>query len=215
MVAMIPSRQWALYLLIFVAILVPCSGTRLFAGPPPDKDVVAAPDLDDRFQFAYETAVNLGINNPNNYIINPQIFELRYQPFHTEQFFHTPFTFTRQWEIAAAAVPFLQGPEHHYFGFGVGTRLIYGKPGSHWSIFVDGKLLVGAIDSSGPPHGQGEDLTFSPMVNAGVLYEFTPRQKIGLSLLYEHFSNAGLSEPEVRNEGLNTVGPMLEYNVSF
>ena len=36
---------------------------------------------------AYETAVNLGINNPNNYIINPQIFELRWQPYHAEQFF--------------------------------------------------------------------------------------------------------------------------------
>ncbi len=64
-------------------------------------------------------------------------------------------------------------------------------------------------------YGQGEDLTFSPMVNGGVLYQVSPRQKIGLSLLYEHFSNAGLSEPEVRNEGLNTVGPMFEYNVSF
>ena len=211
-----PSRWRALRLLILVAFLAAGPGPRLHAGPiPPDKTVEAAPERDDRFQFAYETAVNLGINNPNNYIINPQIFELRWQPWHAEQFFHTPFVFIRQWEVAAAAVPFLQGPEHHYFGIGVGTRLIYTKPGSHWSLFVDGKLLVGFIDASGPPYGQGEDLTFSPMVNGGVLYQVSPRQKIGLSLFYEHFSNAGLSEPEVHNEGLNTVGPMLEYNVSF
>ena len=213
---MSPSRARALCLLTCLALVIPGPCALLHAGPDvTDKAVEVVPDRDDRFQFAYETAVNLGINNPNNYIINPQIFELRWQPWKAEPFFHTPFVFIRQWEIAAAAVPFLQGPEHHYFGFGVGTRLIYTKPGSHWSLFVDGKLIVGFIDASGPPHGQGEDLTFSPMVNSGVLYQISPRQKIGLSLFYEHFSNAGLSEPEVRNEGLNTVGPMIEYNVSF
>ncbi len=107
---MIPSRSRALCLSTFVAIFSLCPGVRLHAGPtPPDKTVEAAPEQDDRFQFAYETAVNLGINNPNNYIINPQIFELRWQPWHAEQFFHTPFVFIRQWEIAAAAVPFLAG----------------------------------------------------------------------------------------------------------
>ena len=213
---MISPRLRVICLSFCLTFLTPCPGTFLRAGPPtPDKDMVVSSDHDDRFQFAYETAINLGINNPNNYIINPQIFELRWQPWKAEQFFHTPFVFIRQWEVTGAAVPFLQGPEHHYFGLGIGTRLIYTRPGSHWSIFVDGKFIAGFIDSSGPPKGQGEDLTFSPMVNGGVLYQIDPRQKLGLSLLYEHFSNAGLSEPAVHNEGLNTVGPMLEYNVSF
>ena len=213
---MIPSRLRAFCLSSCFLFLALCPGPRCHAGPPTsDKAVEVVPPPDDRFQFSYETAINLGINNPNNYIINPQIFEVRFQPRKAEQFFHTPFTFSHQWEVTGVAVPFLQGPEHHYFGLGIGTRLVYTKPGSHWSIFVDGKFVAGFIDASGPPHGQGEDLTFSPMVNGGVLYEISPRQKIGLSLFYEHFSNAGLSEPEVRNEGLNTIGPMIEYNVSF
>ncbi len=54
-----------------------------------------------------------------------------------------------------------------------------------------------------------------PTVTGGVLYAVSPRQKIGLSLFYEHFSNAGMSEPERHNVGLNSVGPMFEYNVSF
>ena len=54
-----------------------------------------------------------------------------------------------------------------------------------------------------------------PTVAGGVLYQTTSRQQIGLSLFYEHFSNAGMSEPQIHNVGLNSVGPMFEYNVSF
>ncbi len=205
------SRLW-LWLLASIF----CMAAALRAGPPtPDKSMVTNPDRDDRFSFAYETSINLGIDNPNNYIINPQILEVRWQPFHAKPFFNTPFVFVQEFAFGAAAVAFLQGPEHHYFGLGVGPRWLYTKPGSHWSIHFDGRLYAGFIDSSGPPHGQGQDLTFMPTVNGGVLYAVSPRQEIGLSLFYEHFSNAGMSEPERHNVGLNSVGPMFEYNVSF
>lgn len=170
---------------------------------------------DDRFQFADETAINFGVNNPNHYVINPHFFSVRWQPKAAESFFHTPILFIQQFELTAAVVPFWQGPEHHYFGGGVGTRLIYTKEGSRWSLFVGGRLLVGAIDSSGPPHGQGQDLTFSPTVSGGLLYQINAKQRVSLGLLYEHFSNAGMSEPEAPNIGLNTLGPVLEWNVSF
>jgi hypothetical protein len=39
--------------------------------------------------------------------------------------------------------------------------------------------------------------------------------KVSLGALYEHFSNAGLSEPQVKNVGLNTIGPKFEFNYSF
>ena len=83
-----PTRSRAYCLLTIIAIFALSPVSHMRAGPDPtDKTVEAAPDRDDRFQFAYETAINLGINNPNNYIINPQIFELRWQPWHAEQFF--------------------------------------------------------------------------------------------------------------------------------
>ena len=170
---------------------------------------------DDRFQFAFETAICFDLNNPNNYIINPYLLILRWQPTHTEQFFHTPITFTRQYEINADLVPFYNGPEHHYFGGGVGVRLLYGKTGSNFSFFIEGRLAVGAIDSTGPPHGEGQDLTFNPMGDLGIMYQVAKRQKVSLGVMYSHFSNAGLSEPERPNIGINTLGPMLEWNVSF
>ena len=210
---MLPMRFRALYPLAWLVLSVAGS---VHAGPPaPGENVITPAPRDDRFTFSYETSVNLGIDNPNNYIINPQIFELRWQPRHTESFFHTSFTFTQEFVFGAAAVAFLQGPEHHYFGLGVGPRWIYSRTGSRWSIHFDGRLYAGFIDSSGPPHGQGQDLTFMPTVAGGVLYQINPRQQVGLSLFYEHFSNAGMSEPQIHNVGLNSVGPMLEYNVTF
>lgn len=184
--------------------------------PTPPAALTRVPDPDDdRFEFAYESAVNFDLNNPNHYIINPQIALVRWQPYHTEQFFHTDFTFTRQFEINAEAVPFWRGPEQHYFGGGVGVRLIYGKTGSKFSMYLQGRLAVGAIDSSGPPHGEGQDLTFNPMGAIGVTYRANRHQKVSLGVLYSHFSNAGLSEPERPNIGINTLGPMVEWAYSF
>ena len=185
------------------------------APAPTPASLLPAEHDDDRFQFSYETAICFDLNNPNNYIINPHLLILRWQPTHTEQFFHTPITFTRQYEVNADIVPFWQGPEQHYFGGGVGIRLLYGKTGSNFAFYIEGRLAVGAIDSSGPPHGEGQDLTFNPMGDLGIMYNATGRQKVSLGILYSHFSNAGLSEPERPNIGINTLGPMLEWNVSF
>ena len=182
---------------------------------PPAPLIRAPDDNDNRFEFAYESAVNFDLNNPNHYVINPHIILVRWQPYHTEQFFHTDFTFTRQFEINAEAVPFWRGPEQHYFGGGVGVRLIYGKTGSKFSLYLQGRLAVGGIDSSGPPHGEGQDLTFNPMGALGVTYKASAFQKVSLGVLYSHFSNAGLSEPARPNIGINTLGPMVEWAISF
>ncbi len=183
--------------------------------PAPPAPLTHAPDDDNRFEFAYETGVNFDLNNPNHYVINPHVLLVRWQPYHTEQFFHTQFTFTRQFEVNAVAIPFWRGPEQHYFGGGVGVRLVYGKTGSRFSAFIQGRLAVGGIDSSGPPHGQGQDLAFSPMASLGVVFKATKYQKVSLGVQYVHFSNAGLSEPERPNIGINTLGPLFEWSVSF
>ena len=204
---------WLTALLITAhAVIAPWSAQ---AGevPPPKPEPAAV--RDDRFQASVESAINFGVNNPNHYVTNPYFLSVRWQPFATEQFFHTPVTFAHQWEFGTVIVPFYQGPENHYFGLFVGTRLVCGLPGSRWTVYVGGRFAVGAIDSSGPPHGQGQDLTFNGIVTGGVQYQISPRQQISLSLLYQHFSNGGLSEPETPNNGLNTLGPMLGWNFSF
>ena len=197
---------------IYVGLVAPVHAGEPTA-PAPLKQV--SDDDDNRFEFAYETGVGFDLNNPNHYVINPHVLLVRWQPYHTEQFFHTQFTFTRQFEVNATAIPFWRGPEQHYFGGGVGVRLLYGKLGSRFSAFIQGRLAVGGIDSSGPPHGEGQDLTFSPMGSLGVIFKATKYQKVSLGVQYVHFSNAGLSEPERPNIGINTLGPMLEWSVLF
>jgi hypothetical protein len=197
------------------------SGPVLRAGenppPAPTPPPVTPPPQPawSRFEFAFETGVTFGIDNPNHYITTPQLLTLRWQPKPPEQFFHTPFTFSRQWLLSADFVAIPQGPEDHYFGLGVGVRAVMAKPGSRFSVYYEGRFVVGAIDSSGPPAGQGQDLTFSPLVDAGVQYEINRRIKVDVGFLYEHFSNGGLSEPQVHNVGLNTVGPKFEFSYSF
>ena len=197
------------------ACLVAAAPLRAGERTPPAPLTHAADDDDPRFEFAYESAVTFDLNNPNHYVTNPHLVLVRWQPYHTEQFFHTDFTFTRQFEVNAMAIPFWHGPEQHYFGGGVGVRLIYGKTGSKFSLYLQGRLDVGAIDSSGPPHGEGQDLTFCPQGAIGVTYRASKYQKVSLGVIYVHFSNAGLSEPERPNIGINTLGPMVEWSLGF
>ena len=182
--------------------------------PPPPPMPPPTPAW-SRFAFAFETGVTFGIDNPNHYITTPEILTLRWQPQPPEQFFHTPFTLSRQWTWSVEAVAIPRGPEDHYFGTGPGVRAVFGKPGSRFTLYYDGRFIVGDIDSSGPPSGQGEDLTFSALVGSGVEDEIKHRLKVSVGFLYEHFSNGGLSEPQVKNVGLNTVGPKFEFSYAF
>jgi hypothetical protein len=180
------------------------------APPEPEPEVAWS-----RWEFAQETAVTFGVNNPNDYVVAPQIFTLRWQPTAPEQFFHTSFIMSRQFTLSAIAAPFLHGPENHYFGGGIGVRQTWTRPGSRFFLYIDGRFMMGAVDSSGPPYGQGQDFAFSALVGGGLMYQVAPRVRVGLGVLYEHFSNGGLSEPEVENIGLDTVGPNLSVNVAF
>ncbi len=184
------------------------------AGEAPPPALTPAPGY-EHWEVAEETGVMFGINNPNDYVTAPQLFSLRWQYQPAEQFFHTPFMLRWQFTFGLVIVPFATGPEEHYFALSVGRRMNFSKPGSRFGAYIEGRFSVGAIDSSGPPHGQGEDLPFNALVGAGATYEISHRMHVGLGLLYEHFSNGGLSEPESPNVGLNTVGPQLSLQYSF
>lgn len=207
-------RPFALRVICCCLLGLPGFGVLRAGENPPPPAPVPAPDW-DRFEFAFESGVMFGLNNPNNYITTPEIISLRWQRKAPEQFFHTPFTFSQQWVVSAVIVPFEHGPEHHYFGLGLGPRIVLAKPGSRFSVYIDGRFVVGDIDSTGEPYGQGQDLTFSALVGTGVRYEVNCRTRVSLGFLYEHFSNGGLSEPEVDNTGLDTIGPKFEVSYSF
>ena len=201
--------------LVLVFLLASAGFVR--AGGSVHKDLIEPPPPPDyRWEVAQETAVTFGISNPNHYVVAPQVISLRWQPKAEEHFFHTPLLLRMQYTLSAVAVPFLRGPEDHYFGLAVGLRHVWRLADtSPVSFFVEGRFAVGDINSSGPPNGQGQDLTFSALVTSGLLYQYNDRLKFGAGVLYEHFSNGGLSQPEVENIGLDTVGPNLSVSYSF
>lgn len=175
-----------------------------------------------RLEFAFETGALFGLNNPGDYQTLPQLLTLRWAPF--PPFRLGEYRLLHQFSVNAAAVSFYHNrrnfndsrrAEKYYFGAGVGARLAFYKPGCRWELALDGRFYVGDTDSQGPPFGQGQDLTFSAVVTGSVAYRITDRAKIGVGFMYEHFSNAALSEPEVPNIGLDTIGPNLSFSYSF
>ena len=209
-----------LRLLVCSSTLVLCTTAGLRAGPLlSDKDAGTNRSSPCKtgttvFTFAYETSINLGIDNPNNYIINPQIFEVRWRPFHAKPVLQHAVRVRPAVRVRGGGGRLPARAGAPLFRAGASGRV-----GSTRNLAATGRFSStdgftrGSSIPSGPPHGQGQDLTFMPTVTGGVLYAVSPRQKIGLSLFYEHFSNAGMSEPEAHNVGLNSVGPLIEYNV--
>jgi hypothetical protein len=61
---------------------------------------------------------------------------------------------------------------------------------------------MGAVDSDDTPFGQGEDFAFFGFV-------------AGLGSIWQHLSNAGLSEPRRRNTSLDSIGPIVGVFYAF
>lgn len=208
---------------LLITVASPAGG--LQAGEATSKNPAPGPALREdwtRLELAFESGAGFGLNNAGDYQTLPQLLTLRWAPFRP---FHLgDYRLLHQFSANIAGVSFYHDRrnfndgrrgETYYFGGGVGARLMLSRPGCPWELSMDGRFYVGATDSQGPPFGQGQDLTFSAVVTGGVAYRITPRAKVGVSFLYEHFSNGALSEPEVPNIGLDTIGPLLSATYSF
>lgn len=116
--------------------------------------------------------------------------------------------------LSFTAIP--RGPETRYGAFDLGVRRNFVP--RNWRIAPYFELRGGAgfIDAQGP-HGnrlaQGQDFTFTLMVGFGARYNFNPRYSVALGNAFMHVSNAFLSEPRYRDNGINVFGPMVGFNM--
>ena len=53
------------------------------------------------------------------------------------------------------------------------------------------------------------------MVETGVRYQVNETIDLSVGALYQHFSNAGLSEPGQTNYGLDVLGPTMAIHFKF
>jgi Lipid A 3-O-deacylase (PagL) len=175
------------------------------------RSVVPGPS--PRFDLSVETAYLLGMfANPHGYEVNANFLTARMR---WGDFTDHPGIFRgyNQLYFSAEVQPIIRGVENRYLGLNLGLRYNFGRAGSRLTPYFSGGLGLGFIDSKADNFGsQGQDLTFNILTAAGISYKFTDRLSGQVGLLYEHFSNAGLTEP---NPSLNLLGPQLGFTCSF
>ena len=200
----------ALRLCFACAVLLACSQT--FAGVEPPPVVTATEEFNpQRFEFAIESGYLFGaINPPTSYEIGAEFLtaRIRWGVVHD-----TWLRGYNQFYVSAMAEPIFRGIENHYFGFNLGMRYNFVRPGSRFVPYISGGVGAGWIDSHPEiPGGQGQDFTFNILSAAGVSYSVNDHWKINVGALYEHLSNGGQTDP---NPSLNLFGPQVGMNYSF
>jgi hypothetical protein len=192
------------------AFLLPCS--QILCGI----DQQVSPNTEEfkaqRFEFALESGYLFGaINPPADYQILTEFLtaRIRWGAIRGDNWLRG----YNQFYFSAMAEPILQGIENHYFGFNLGMRYNFVRPGSRLVPYFSGGLGAGWIDShpeiSG---GQGQDFTFNILSAAGISYSVTDQWKVNVGALYQHLSNGGQTDP---NPSLNLFGPQVGVNYSF
>ncbi|MDR1191494.1 MAG: acyloxyacyl hydrolase [Verrucomicrobiales bacterium] len=118
----------------------------------------------------------------------------------------------------------INGPEHRIVGATFGPRYNFVQPGWKLVPFIETSVGFGFIDSNqthGPLshddhlRGMGEDFNFTFSVAVGARYDLDETWFMRVSVSYQHFSNAGLSEPERSNRAIDAVGPELAFGANF
>ena len=200
----------ALRLCFACAVLLACSQT--FAGVEPPPAATATEEFNpQRFEFAIESGFLFGaINPPTSYEIGAEFLtaRIRWGVVHD-----TWLRGYNQFYVSAMAEPIFRGIENHYFGFNLGMRYNFVRPGRRFVPYFSGGVGAGWIDSHPEiPGGQGQDFTFNILSAAGISYSVNDHWKINVGALYQHLSNGGQTDP---NPSLNLFGPQVGVNYSF
>ena len=186
---------------------------QVFGGAEQSGTELSATELNPRsFEFAVESGYLFGaINPPANYQIGAEFLTAR-----------IPWGVVRsdswlrgynQFYISGIAEPIFRGIENHYFGFNLGMRYNFVRPGSRLVPYFSGGVGAGWIDSHPEvPGGQGQDFTFNILSAVGVSYIVNDNWKINVGALYQHLSNGGQTDP---NPSLNLFGPQVGVTCLF
>ncbi len=122
-----------------------------------------------------------------------------------------------EWATSAYVAPVIAGPESYFAGALFGPRYNFVQEG--WNIvpYLDAKVGFLFTDSRGlaVKGSQGQDFAFTFTVGSGFRYIYDESWSFSIGVLYQHISNAGLSEPSVTNNGIDSIGPNISLNFSF
>ncbi|MDR2462641.1 MAG: acyloxyacyl hydrolase [Verrucomicrobiales bacterium] len=131
---------------------------------------------------------------------------------------YTEFFFRGYWN------QIVSGPENRIIGASFGPRYNFVQPGWKWVPFIEAGVGFGFVDSNpvhGPggiydhPRGMGQDFNFTFSIAIGARYDIDEICYLRVSAFYQHFSNAGLSEPRHNNRAIDSVGPEVAFGLHF
>jgi hypothetical protein len=196
---------------VFFAFFLAC--LQVFGGTEPSGTEPRPTELNPRsFEVALESGYLFGaINPPADYRIGAEFLtaRIRWGVVRSDSWLRG----YNQFYISGIAEPIFSGIENHYFGFNVGMRYNFVRPGSRLAPYFSGGVGAGWIDSHPEvPGGQGQDFTFNILSAAGVSYIVNDHWKINVGALYQHLSNGGQTDP---NPSLNLFGPQVGVTCSF
>lgn len=168
-----------------------------------------APHLEIAEESAYLLSI---IGNPNNYEIGAEFITARVRwgvDANDESFWRG---YNQVYGLVMGE-PIFRGPENRYFGISTGLRHVFVRPGWRLQFYTSAGVGLGFIDSTDAFRmGQGEDFTFNILSAGGMEYRLNDHWKVSAGVLYQHFSNAGLTSP---NPSLNALGPQIGATFSF
>lgn len=197
-------RGLALVLACPAAVLASATAAR--AG---EKSAAGAPELEFRAEPEVSAGAGAvaGINNTNDYLKLPIVLAAHWPAGRFEAPAAGPVEVSAT--VGALHELVLSGVETRHTAFQIGPRFRLGKEGDVVRVVADIRGGAGVTDSDDTPGGQGQDFCFNVWVFTGV--EIRPRvwgerAALWIGALYTHVSNAGLSEPEHPNEGLDSAG---------
>jgi hypothetical protein len=165
--------------------------------------------------FVYDFAVGDTYDmTPLKYTLVPIVASLRWHVTNVgwRSIFRGNMDFTFSGSITA--IP--RGPETHYYSFDFGIRrnFVY----RNWKAvpFFEqrgGAGIINAKEPLGVIWAQGQNLTFTYNMGAGVRYNLDSKYSFSAGMNYMHISNGYLSQPAFYNYGINVYGPMFGFDI--
>lgn len=177
-------------------------------------DIIEPPTFrSDRVSLSYETAAFFDVGNRNDYTVAPQILTVGWQ---LDDIGNTGWLRgNTEFLFSGFFNPVMQGPENRFVGAAFGPRYNFIQPGARWLPYVEARVGFCFTDSGTVRGAQGQDFCFTFLVGTGVRYLINDQWHLSAGALYQHISNAGLSEPTRENNGLDLIGPKLGIHFAF
>ncbi|PTY01756.1 hypothetical protein DB346_11215 [Verrucomicrobia bacterium LW23] len=160
---------------------------------------------------------SVGYSGNVNYTMAPQFLTLNWNldNIGLDDFWGGVFRGNTQWKTSFIGAPVLDGFENHMFGFAMGPQYNFVQPGWNLVPYISARVGLVFLDTTEDPRDIGQDFNFTFMVTPGARYFFSEHQSLGAHFIYQHISNGGLSEPEVKNRALDLIGFQVTYTYNF